>query len=34
MELEYTLTGQGARVDRVLDPGAVVIIPEQIEATG
>lgn len=31
MELEYTLTGQGARVDRVLDPGAVVIIPEQIE---
>lgn len=31
MELEYTLTENGARVDRVLDPGTVVIIPEEIE---
>lgn len=31
MELEYTLTEKGIRVDRVRDPETVVIIPEEIE---
>lgn len=31
MEFEYTLTEQGARIDKVSDPGASLLIPEEIE---
>lgn len=31
MELEYTRTEKGVRIDKVRDPGSVVVIPEEIE---
>lgn len=31
MELQYTLTEDGARVEKVMEPAPVVIIPEEIE---
>ncbi|MCD8082502.1 MAG: leucine-rich repeat domain-containing protein [Clostridiales bacterium] len=31
MEIQYTLTGQEARIDRIVDPDALVIVPEEVE---
>lgn len=31
MELSYTITGQEARIDKVLEPGVTVALPEELE---
>ncbi|MCD8370803.1 MAG: leucine-rich repeat domain-containing protein [Clostridiales bacterium] len=31
MEIQYTLTGSGVCIDRIADPDALVIVPEEIE---
>lgn len=33
MEFEYTLTEKGVRIDKVADPGAIVMVPDEIKGT-